>query len=38
MEAYDVIDVIGKAHHERMVIDRLKFGERLQAKADKALL
>jgi len=38
IEAYDGIDVIGKAHHERMVIDRLKFGERLQAKADKALL
>lgn len=38
IDASDGIDVIGTAHHERMVIDRVKFGERLQAKAAKATL
>jgi fluoroacetyl-CoA thioesterase len=38
VEATDGIDAIGTAHHERMVIDRVKFAERLKLKADKAAL
>ena len=36
IEAADGIDVIGLATHERMVIDRGKFAERLKIKASKA--
>ena len=36
IEASDGMDVIGVATHERMVIDRSKFSERLKAKASRA--
>ncbi|NDU92429.1 MAG: thioesterase family protein [Ferrovum sp.] len=36
VEASDGIDTIGTALHERMVIDMVKFGEKLQKKADAA--
>jgi fluoroacetyl-CoA thioesterase len=36
IEASDGMDAIGVATHERMVIDRGKFAERLKIKANKA--
>lgn len=36
VEATDGLDVIGTATHERMLIDMVRFNERLQQKADRA--
>ncbi|MFI4890012.1 MAG: thioesterase family protein [Steroidobacterales bacterium] len=36
VDASDGMDAIGVATHERMVIDRARFAERLKAKASKA--
>jgi fluoroacetyl-CoA thioesterase len=36
IEASDGMDAIGVATHERMVIDRIRFAERLKAKAIRA--
>ncbi|MDE2342945.1 MAG: thioesterase family protein [Betaproteobacteria bacterium] len=36
VEATDGLDLIGTAIHERMLIDMVRFNERLQQKADRA--
>jgi fluoroacetyl-CoA thioesterase len=37
VEAHDGVDVIAKGRHERYLIDKKKFDERLQQKLTKAL-